>query len=223
MDYRAYMREAEQFAQDHLGVLAQEVRAERQGRPHARGRLPELAALCDRYCPGASPEEEARHLVMRLALDKACNVAPTVEAGEPRYRMSLSESQLELLGNACEIVARIEMNQLDMVADVLAARCGAEPEVAGDVRETLAQAQRALARLLPARKAGGPLTRGDRYWDMYEVFRHRLAWDRAYRQGLLRPGEPRRWPEMMRVDFDLPRPRSPDTLPVIETEHQEGG
>jgi len=59
--------------------------------------------------------------------------------------------------------------------------------------------------------------RGDEIaWDLYQVIRHRLAWDAAIEEGQIEKGERRKWPEMMGVCFDEPMQRGSQPLARIK-------
>jgi len=217
-DYQGPKNEARRFATEHLGELSRELVGWQKAGALVDGRLRELAVLCSIYIGDSDPLGEAERLVTRISLERASE-APAMPPGEPlRYRVTLSESQLELISEACEILCCIEQNQLDVLIGVLGRRCASRGEVILELRENIETLRRNVASLIPARVPGEPPTIGDRYWDLHQVFRHRLAWDRAYRGGLLKPGEPRRWPEMMQNHYDLPRPSSSDPLPCVELE-----
>jgi hypothetical protein len=53
-------------------------------------------------------------------------------------------------------------------------------------------------------------------WDLHQVIRHRLAWDRAYRDGIVKPGDARDWNQMMGVLYDEPLPMGDEPLAKIE-------
>jgi hypothetical protein len=55
----------------------------------------------------------------------------------------------------------------------------------------------------------------DFYWDLYSSIRYRISWDRAIEEGIIKEGEPRKWPEMMQVSYDEPTNYSG---PIIKVE-----
>lgn len=53
-------------------------------------------------------------------------------------------------------------------------------------------------------------------WDLYQVLRNRLAWDRAIADGIVESIEsPRKWPEMMQVYYDEPMRVSCQPLALV--------
>jgi len=57
-------------------------------------------------------------------------------------------------------------------------------------------------------------------FDLYQVMRHKLAWDKAIADGIVQPGEPRKWPEMIQVTYDTPHQCSTEPLPTF-SHHSE--
>jgi len=54
-------------------------------------------------------------------------------------------------------------------------------------------------------------------WDMYQVIRNRLSWDRAVADGVVESlSSPRKWPEMMGVSYDEPMFASEEPFIRIE-------
>lgn len=51
-------------------------------------------------------------------------------------------------------------------------------------------------------------------WDLYQVVRHRIAWDDAVADGTTH-GDKRKWPEMMGVQYDEPLKCSGQPLAII--------
>ena len=53
-------------------------------------------------------------------------------------------------------------------------------------------------------------------WDLYQVLRHRLAWDRAAKEGIVESANAqRKWPEMMQVHYDEPMKVSDQPLALV--------
>ncbi|ELQ8317554.1 TPA: hypothetical protein L6A34_31270 [Pseudomonas aeruginosa] len=121
-----------------------------------------------------------------------------------RYRVTLTAEQLQALSLASETCSRLVMGQMDMALNWLRDRDGKIVSC-----YELTKAVEALTRpaqgLAPNQSGGvGWHESGDAMWDIYTHIRHRLAWDRAYSEGVISPGEPRKWPEMSGVNFDDP-------------------
>lgn len=122
------------------------------------------------------------------------------------YTLHLTQKQAAEISHACEILARLRMGQIDMALMELPLDKPMEYEQEQYVSNYL----RSLYR-------PGSMRIDDAAWDLYQVIRHRLAWDRAYAEGIVKPGEPRKWPEMMGVTYDEPLPVSGDPLAKIES------
>ena len=121
-----------------------------------------------------------------------------------KYTLTLTSRQAAEISSACEIVARLQMGQVDMALRELP---GEQPKDYDALREI----QEMIERLVPAK-----IERGDSIaWDLYQVIRHRLSWDRAYESGQIEKGERRNWSIMMGVNFDEPLKMGDEQLAVI--------
>ena len=111
------------------------------------------------------------------------------------YRLELSKSQAETLCTAAEIFARIGMGQIGMVLDYLPS-CPSYEQ------------RREVERVLGIGQFGGITTAEGSIslaWDLYQVIRYRLSWDKAVEEGVVESADsPRKWPEMMQVWYDNP-------------------
>lgn len=59
-------------------------------------------------------------------------------------------------------------------------------------------------------------------WDIHHVIRHRLAWERAVKEGLVESlSSPRDWSKMMTVDYDEPSQIGEESLAVIQKKQEE--
>lgn len=120
------------------------------------------------------------------------------------YQVTLTREQLAYLSRASETCSRLVMGQMDMALDWLRNR---EGKLVGSFE--LTKAVEALTRpaqgLAPNQSGGvGWHRSGDQMWDMHTHMRHRLAWDRAESEGIISPGDARKWPEMAGVQYDEP-------------------
>lgn len=121
------------------------------------------------------------------------------------YTLHLTEKQAAEISHASEILARLRMGQIDMALRELPL---AEP-MHYEQEQYVAGYLKSLYRKDGKRADGAA-------WDLHQVIRHRLAWDRAYRDGIVKPGERRNWPEMMGVIYDDPLPMGGEPLARIE-------
>ena len=121
-----------------------------------------------------------------------------------KYTLTLTARQASEISSACEILARLKMGQVDMAVRELP---GNQPKDYEAMREI----QQMIERLVPAK-----IERGDSIaWDLYQVIRHRLSWDREIERGNIERGEPRNWSIMMGVSFDEPMKMGSEPLAVI--------
>jgi len=131
------------------------------------------------------------------------------------YTITVTESQAAELQEACELLARIKIGQIDHAIERLPGFYDRRDWER--VHATRHEIQRLANTLMPEvtkRRDDGVA------WDLYQVIRHRLAWDRAHDQGVIQPGEPRKWPEMMGVSYDEPLAMSWLPLATIKEKDQ---
>ena len=119
------------------------------------------------------------------------------------YVLTMTEEQALVLSSACELLSRIGMGQIEEIAHHIPA---------GQIsRQECSQLRDALRDLTPL--ATG-LSRGAYHsiasagaaarsaYDLYQVLRHRIAWDREPAGGIF-------------VHFDEPRQLGDEPLPII--------
>ena len=129
---------------------------------------------------------------------------PRLEVIMSKYTLTLTARQAAEISSACEIVARLQMGQADMALRELP---GGQPKDYDALREI----QQMIERLVPAKIESGDSIA----WDLYQVIRHRLSWDREIERGNIERGEPRNWSIMMGVSFDEPMKMGSEPLAVI--------
>ncbi|MFG3398704.1 hypothetical protein ACQKEK_02290 [Pseudomonas sp. NPDC077408] len=131
------------------------------------------------------------------------------------YTLTLTEQQAGELQEACELLARIKIGQINHAIERLP---GYHDQRDWDrVHATRHEIQRLATSLMPemTRRRDDGIA-----WDLYQVIRHRLAWDRALDAGTIQPGEQRKWPEMMGVSYDEPLAMSGLPLATIKETDQ---
>lgn len=121
------------------------------------------------------------------------------------YTLHLTEKQAAEISHACEILARLRMGQVDMALRELPLEAPLMYEQVKYIENYL----KALYRQDGVRNESPA-------WDLHQVIRHRLAWDRAYRDGIVKPGERRDWNTMMGVIYDEPLRMGGEPLARIE-------
>lgn len=134
-----------------------------------------------------------------------------------RYRLEVTEAQLRAIDLACEVCARIQIGQPGMALDMLGIHNGDGQDVMHYDLERLIDAtiKPAMGLELNASFGVGKFTDADNLFDLHAAIRFRLAWDVAMAEGVVQPGEPRKWPEMMGVSFDSPMGWGDQPLPVV--------
>ena len=127
------------------------------------------------------------------------------------YTITVTERQAEELQEACELLARIKIGQIDHAIERLPGFYDRRDWE--QVHATRHEIHRLANTLMPEatkRREDGVA------WDLYQVIRYRLSWDRAHDLGVIKPGEPRKWPEMMGVSYDEPLAMSGLPLATIK-------
>ena len=127
------------------------------------------------------------------------------------YTLTLTRHQAEVLSGACEAIARVGMGQISDALGYLTANRYDHDDL-NDACRALESAARKYETAGIARAAHPSQIA----WDLYQVIRQQLAWDRAIAEGIVKPGEPRKWPEMMAVTYDDPMRVSSEPLASIE-------
>lgn len=121
------------------------------------------------------------------------------------YTLTLTARQAAEISSACEILARLQMGQIDMALRELPLASYLDYDK-----------QRMIESILLPLYDDGKKRHGTIAWDLYQVVRHRLAWDRAVDRGEIEPGERRNWSKMMGVCYDEPMQWGGETLARIE-------
>ena len=138
------------------------------------------------------------------------------------YTLTLTEKQAETLMIASEVLARLGIGQFRDALEWLPTR--------DTCREGWHDDMTAIGRMLSRYMIGvvdGYQTslgiRNDDVrpapkiaWDLYQVIRHRLSWDKAVADGVIdSPDSPRNWPVMLGVHYDEPMETSAEPLAEI--------
>lgn len=138
------------------------------------------------------------------------------------YAITITKQQAHTLSIACEILARLGIGQFRDALEWLPVKQWRAPGWNEDM-DTIG---RILSSHMIGNIDGYRSNLGMHHkdvcktaqiaWDMYQVIRHQLAWDRAIAEGTVNPGEPRKWPEMMQVHYDTPSKVSTEPLATME-------
>lgn len=132
------------------------------------------------------------------------------------YQLILTEEQLQAIRDACEIKARLHLGQFD---DAL--RCCYNQYGVSVIDYDTTRAVEAIIKPIQGLQANsswgvGKFHDADLLWEISSTLRHRLAWDRAYAAGKIKPGEPRNWSEMLGVQYDEPLKLTDEPFPLVE-------
>lgn len=120
-----------------------------------------------------------------------------------RYLIEVTAEQARVFQDAAELMARLSSGQLNFLRENLPIKDN--PDCSA-LHDDLDQVERILSRHLD-RSSGHRMRESSQIaWDLYQVVRHRLAWDQAKEEGLLNPDGSRNWhiSAMMGVRYDEP-------------------
>lgn len=138
------------------------------------------------------------------------------------YTLTVTKEQAETLILATEILARLGIGQFRDALECLPTR-----EFLPDGwHEDMDGIGKMLSRHMIGGIDGYRSSLGIRHkdvrepsriaWDLYQVLRHRLAWDHAAKGGIVESANaPRKWPEMMQVHYDEPMKVSDQPLAIV--------
>lgn len=140
------------------------------------------------------------------------------------YNLQVTEKQLQAISIACELLARIQGGQIREAFEHLPLKKGVDWEVYHEIQDELTKR---MPEILKDGINGWSSSFGlghpdlpeshDIAWDLYQVARHQLAWQRAIEEGMVESMDSeRKFPEMMYVSFDPPRRYASVPLAKIE-------
>ena len=126
------------------------------------------------------------------------------------YTITVTADQAAVLSDACELLSRIRIGQIWAALDRLPLPDG-KLMIDWDTRRQIESILAPSLGFDPHTTSLGirnPKTAdaGKTAFYLYQLIRHRLSWDRAIRDGVIKEGEPRDWGKMMGVNYDEPMP-----------------
>ncbi|MDD2663996.1 MAG: hypothetical protein PHD19_09570 [Dechloromonas sp.] len=138
------------------------------------------------------------------------------------YTLTVTKEQAQTLIQATEILARLGIGQFRDALECLPTR-EFLPEGWSEDMDSIGQL---LSRHMIGGIDGYRSSLGIHHndvrkeakiaWDLYQVLRHRLSWDRAVREGIVESADsPRKWPEMMQTHYDEPMKVSDQPLAIV--------
>ena len=132
------------------------------------------------------------------------------------YTITLNEAQAGTIQIACEVLARLGIGQFRYALEHMPTT----EFIPDGWYEDMNTVENILSRhMQPNGKTPHQVHTREQHkaaWDLYTLVRHRLSWDHAVDEGRIKPGEPRKWPEMMTVNYDNPHHTSKEPLAKIE-------
>lgn len=138
------------------------------------------------------------------------------------YTITITEQQGYVLSAACEVLARLGTGQYDDALRRLPQREDIDWSTwHDDVRAIGQMLSRHMANGIDGYRASLGINHAKTSkeskvaWDLYQVIRHRLAWDRAIAEGIT-DGTTRDWSKMMGVHYDAPMRASTEPLATME-------
>lgn len=139
------------------------------------------------------------------------------------YTIKLNRSQLATLISATEVFARLGIGQFNFALDWLPIEKGKYISYEDQLYFSERLAPLMVHHIDGYRSSLGIYSKetpefAKIAWDLHQVFRHRLSWERAVEKGIVASLDAqRKWPEMMGVDYDEPFPASEEPLIRIES------
>lgn len=128
------------------------------------------------------------------------------EASDYPYQLFITESQAQILVDALDLYSRIGAGQLEEIAHVLRINPGTQHEKVAAVEELAKEASNCWMGRAGGHHGISSEKVHDAFrvaWDLQQVIRHRLAWDRNPKGGI-------------QVNFDEPLKSSKEPLATIK-------
>ena len=145
---------------------------------------------------------------------------------EQTYTLTVTLQQAHALAHACEIVARLGMGQFRDALEELPREVTDWDQWHADMDSIGAMLKQHMALGVDGwhRHLGISHTKTSEQakvsWDLYQVIRRRIAWDKAVADGEVDSLDaPRNWSRMMGVHYDEPLKTSAQPLAVMAPAH----
>ena len=129
------------------------------------------------------------------------------------YKITVSNEQARVLMEACEIFSRLGIGQCDEALRRLPVE---------KVLGWYADMRKIKDIISPHLKSNLYVSESDetKYaWDLYQVIRHRVSWDKAIADNIISLGDKRNWSKMLGVQYD--EPMNTSGLPLAKIEKSE--
>lgn len=140
------------------------------------------------------------------------------------YTLTITKKQAQVISCACELLSRIQGGQIREAFDHLPLKKGVDWSVYHEIQDELTKRMpEILQDGIDGRSSsfgvGNPKLpeSHDIAWDLYTTIRHKLSWEYAVEQGIVESeNSPRKFPEMMTVNYDPPMKWSNEPLAKME-------
>jgi hypothetical protein len=131
------------------------------------------------------------------------------------YKIEITEKQAAILSQACELLARLGINQVREIFNHIPI------DYNGIDYEAYHDDQLAIETILKKHVKNPPFnsypdSKSNIAWDLYQVLRKELSWEHAIKQGYVSSKkDERNWKEMSGVNYDEPMKTSEQPLAKI--------
>ena len=144
------------------------------------------------------------------------------------YKITLTENQVWILGEALEVYARLGIGQFRNALDYLPlnGNCNREDWYNGleAIGKILSENMKYNIDGLRTNLSMGNKETAEEAkiaWEIHQVLRKRISWDRAVKDGIIPSiDSPRKWPEMFGVCYDDPMRISKEPFATIERDEK---
>lgn len=131
---------------------------------------------------------------------------------------NLSENQLVVIKHACDVYSRLMIGQLDDALRLFPVKKEIDWTAyhddilrIKDILNKYTEFDLKNSNLGIYNPSVNPSARVA--YDIHQVIRNKVAYDKAIKQGIIQKGGSRKMPEMIQVDYDEPIQTSDETLP----------
>ena len=138
-----------------------------------------------------------------------------------KYTIEVTEEQLRVINQALDLLSRTGIGQISSFLETLPLKRGVGcydliQRVKSALHGSMIHDIDGWQSHLGICSGDAPLF-SKQAWELYSTFRHRLSWDEAVRNGIVESTDsPRKWPEMLTVDYDEPMYFTDTPPPIIK-------
>lgn len=139
------------------------------------------------------------------------------------YQVTMNEKQVMLLSYVSECTSRWLAGQPDMMIEMLGNKDGKMAFQDHEDKDAVCNLIKKQMGVTNGSSWNMPKSEDTNLlWDIYQVFRHRISWDKAIEKGIIKEGESRNFSEMFGVNYDDPMRRGGEFLCTIKEIKEEG-